>query len=149
MVQLSHPYMTTGKTTAFTIWTSVDKVMFLLFNTLSRFVTGFLPRGKYLLISWFQSPSTVILEPKERKSATFPTFSPSICHEVMGLGAMILVFWMLSFKPIFSLSSFTLIKTLFSSSSLPAIRVVSSAYLRWLKLLPLTDHSLIIVKGLM
>ena len=92
MVQLSHPYTTTEKTIAFTIWTSVGKVTFLLFNTLSRFAIGFLPRGKYLLISWLQSPSTVILEPNKRKSATVCTFSPSICHQVMGLDAMILVF---------------------------------------------------------
>ena len=92
-------------------------------------VIAFLPRSKCLLISWLQSPSAVILEPKKIRSATV---SPSICHEVMGPDAMILVFWMLSFKPTFSLSSFTFIKRLFSSSSLSVIRVVSSAYLRWL-----------------
>ena len=97
---------------------------------LSRFVITFIPRGKCLLISWLQSLSAVILEPKKRKSVTASAFSPSICHEVMGPDAMILVFWMLSFKPAFSLSSFTLIKRLFSSSSLSAIRVVLSAYLR-------------------
>ena len=86
-----------------------------------------------LLISWLQPPSAVILEPPEIKSDTVSTVSPSICHEVMGPDAMILVFWMLSFKPTFSLSSFTFIKRLFSSSSLSAIRVVSSAYL-WRKL---------------
>ena len=100
------------------------------FNTLSRFVITFLPRSNCLLISWLQSPSTVILEPKKIKAATVSTFSSSICHEVMWLDAMILVFWMLSFKPTFSLLSFTVIKRLFSSSSLTAIRVVSSAYLR-------------------
>ena len=100
------------------------------FNTLSRFVITFLPRSNCLLISWLQSPSTVILEPKKIKAATVSTFSSSICHEVMWLDAMILVFWMLSFKPTFSLLSFTVIKRLFSSSSLSAIRVVSSAYLR-------------------
>ena len=81
-------------------------------------VIAFLPRNKYLLISWLQSPSAVILEPPKIKSFTVSIVSPSICHEVMGLGAMILVFQMLSFKPTFSLSSFTFIKRLFSSSSL-------------------------------
>ena len=89
MVQLSHSYMTTGKTTALTIQTFVRKVMSLLFNTPSSFVTDFLPRGKCLLISWLQSPSTVILEPREIKSAV-STFSPSICREVMEPVAMIL-----------------------------------------------------------
>ena len=104
--------------------------MSLLFNTLSRFVIALLPRNKGLLISWVQSPSTVILEPRNIKFVIASTFFPSICHEVMGLDAMILVFWMLNFKPVFSLSSFTLFKRLFSSSSLSVIRVVSSAYLR-------------------
>ena len=171
--------MTTRKTIALTRWTVVDKVMSLLFNMLSRLVITFLPRSKRLLISWLQSPSAVILEPPKIKSATV---SPSICHEVMGPDAMILVFWMLSFKPTFSPSSFTLIrsdqirsdqslsrvqllatpwiaarqaslsitnswsslrltsiesvKRLFSYSSLSAIRVVSSAYLRLLIFLP-------------
>ena len=102
IVQLSHPYMTTGKTIAFTGWTFVSKVMSLLFNMLSRFVIAFLPRSKDLLISWLQSQSAVILEPKKIKSVNVSTFSPSICHEVMGLDAMILVFQMLSFKPVFS-----------------------------------------------
>ena len=79
IVQLSHPYMTTGKTTALTRWTFVDKIMSLLFNMLSRLVITFLPRSKRLLISWLQSPSAVILEPKKIKSATDSTFSPSIC----------------------------------------------------------------------
>ena len=79
--------------------------MSLLFNTLSRFDIVFLPRGKHLLISWLQSPSAVILEPPQIKSLTFPTVSLSICHEVMGPDAMILVFRILSFKPVFSLSS--------------------------------------------
>ena len=92
VVQLSHPYMTTGKAIALTIWTFVSKVMSLLFNMLSRLVIAFLPRSKRLLISWLQSPSAVILEPKKIKSVTVPTFSPSICHEVMGLDATILVF---------------------------------------------------------
>ena len=136
IVQLSHPYMTTGKTIALTRRTFVDKVMSLLFNMLSRLVITFLPRSKCLLISWLQVPSAVILEPKTIKSATVSTVSPSICHEVMGPDAMLLVFWMLSFKPNYSLSSFTFIKRLFSSSSFSAIRVVSSAYLRLLILLP-------------
>ena len=105
--------------------------MSLLFNMLSRFVIAFLPRNKHLLISWLQSISAVILEPKKIKSVTVSIVAPSICHEVMGPDAMILVFWMLSFKPAFSLSTFTFIKRLFSSS-LSAIRVVSSAYLRLL-----------------
>ena len=90
--QLSHPYMTTGKTIILTRWTFVDKIMSLLFNMLSRLVITFLPRSKHLLISWLQSPSAVILEPKKIKSATVSTVSPSICHEVMGPDAMILVF---------------------------------------------------------
>ena len=129
VVQLSHPYMTTGKTIALTRWTFDGKVISLLFNMLSRLVITFLPRSKRLLISWLQSPSAVILEPKKMKSDTIFTVSPSISHEVTEPDAMILVFWMLSFKPTFSLS-FTFIKRLFSSSSLSAIRVVSSAYLR-------------------
>ena len=92
MVQLSHPYMTTGKTIALTTQTVVGKVMSLLFNMLSRFVIAFLPRNKCLLISWLQSRSTVILEPKKIKSVIVSIFSPSICHEVMRLDAMILVF---------------------------------------------------------
>ena len=84
--------MTAGKTIALTIWTFVSQVMSLLFNTLSRIVMAFLPRRKHLLISWLQSPSTVILEPTKIKSATVSTFSLSICHEVMGLDAVILVF---------------------------------------------------------
>ena len=106
-VQLSHPYLTTGKTIALTSQTFVSKVMSLHFNMLSRFVITFLPRSKHLLISWLQSPSAVILEPKKMKSLTVSIVSPSVCHEVMGLDAMILAFWMLSFKPTFSLSSFT------------------------------------------
>ena len=136
MVQLSHPCMTTGKTTALTIGTFVVKVMSLLFNMLSRLIITFLPRSKHLLISWLQSPSAVIFVPKKIKSVTVSTVSPSICHEVMGPDAMILVFWMLSFKPTFSLSSFAFIKRLFSSSSFSAIRVVSSAYLRLSIFLP-------------
>ena len=85
IVQLSHPYMTTGKSIAFTTRTFVNKVMSLLFNRLSRLVITFLPRSKHLLISWLQSPSAVILEPRKIKSATVSTVSPSICHEMMGL----------------------------------------------------------------
>ena len=92
VVQLSHPYMTTGKIITLTIRTFVSKVISLLFNMLSRFVIAFLPRIKHLLISWLQSPSAVILESKKIKSVTVSTFPPSICHEVMGLIAMILVF---------------------------------------------------------
>ena len=101
IVQLSHPYMTTGKTIAFTRRTFVDKVMSLLFNMLSRLVITFLPKSKRFLISWLQSPSAVILEPQKIKSDTVSTVSPSLCHEVMGPDAMIFVFWMLSFKPTF------------------------------------------------
>ena len=90
-VQLSHPYMTKGKTIALTRWTLVGKVMSLLLNMLSRLVITLLPRSKRLLVSWLQSPSAVILEPKKIKSATVSTVSPSMCHEVMGPNAMILV----------------------------------------------------------
>ena len=123
MVQLSHPYLTTGKTIGLTTRTFLGKVLSLLFNTLSRFIKASLPRSKSHLISWLQSPYAVILEPKKRKSITVSTFPPSISHEVMGPHAMILAFWMLSFNQAFSLSPFTLIKRLFSSSSLSAIRV--------------------------
>ena len=99
---------------------------------LSKLVIAFLPRSKCLLISWLQSPSAVILEPKKIKSVTVSIVSSSICHEVMGPNAMIFVFQMLSFKPAFSLPSFTCIKSLFSSFSLSAIRMMSSAYLRLL-----------------
>ena len=92
IVQLSHPYMTTGKTTALTRWTFVGKLMSLFFNILSGLVITFLPRSKCLLISWLQSPSTVILQPKKIKSATVSTVSPSNSHEVMGPDAMIFVF---------------------------------------------------------
>ena len=92
IAQLSHPYMTTGKTTALTTWIFVGKLMPLLFNTLSRFVIAFLPRSKCHLISWLQSPSTMILEPKKIKSVTVSIVSPSICHEVMGPDAMIFIF---------------------------------------------------------
>ena len=132
IVQLSHPYLNTGKTIALTRQTFLDKVMSLLFNILSRLVITFLPRRKNLLISWLQSPFAVILEPPKIKVwhcfHCFPIYFPwsdgTGCHD--------LIFWMLSFKPAFSLSSFTFIKRLFSSSSLSAIRVVSSTYLRLL-----------------
>ena len=115
MVQLSHPYMTTGKTIALTRRTFVGKVMFLFLNALSRCVMAFLPRSKRLLISWLQSPSAVILEPKKIKSDTVSIVPPSVCYEVMGPDAMILVFWTLSFKPALSLSSLTF-KRFFSST---------------------------------
>ena len=86
------PYMTTEKTVALTIQTFIGKVMPVILNTLPRFVTAFLPRNKCLLILWLQSPSTVILKPKKIKSVTISIVSPSICHKVMGLDAMILVF---------------------------------------------------------
>ena len=106
------------------------------FNMLSRLVIAFLPRSRYLFNSWpLHSPSAVIFEPKKINSLTVSIVSPSICHEVMGLHAMILVFWMLSFKPAFSLSTFTFIKWLFSSS-LSAIKMVLSACLRLLIFLP-------------
>ena len=127
--------MTTRKTITLTTWTFVSKVMSLFFNILFRLVITVLPRSKHLLISWLQSPSAVILEPKKIQSVTVSIVSPSICHEVMGPGAMILSFLNVDFKPTFSLSSFTFIKRLFSSS-LSAIRVVSSAYLRLLIFLP-------------
>ena len=110
IVQLSHPYMTTEKIVALTRWILVSKVMSLLFNMLFRSVIAFLPRNKHLLILWLQSPSAVILEPKKIKSVAVSIVSPSICHEVMGPDAKIFVFWMLSFKPAFSLSSFPFIK---------------------------------------
>ena len=125
-VQLSHPYMTTGKTIALTRRTLVSRVMSPLLNMLSRLVITFLPRSKRLLFSWLQSPSAMILEPPKNKvwhcfhcfSIYFPWSDRTGCHDLR--------FWMLSFKPTFSLSSFSFIKKLFSSSSLSAIRVVSS-----------------------
>ena len=114
-------------------------MMSLLFNMLSKFVIAFLRRSKHLLFVWLQSPSAVILEPKKINPVTV---SLSICHEVMGPDAMIFVFLMFCFKPNFSLSSFTFIKRLFTSSSLSAIRVVSPAYLRLLIFLPANLDSL-------
>ena len=92
MVQLSYAYLITGKIVALTRWTFIGKVMFLLFNMLSRLAITFLPRSKCLLTSWLQSPSAVILEPQKIKSDTGSTVSPSIRHELMGSDAMILVF---------------------------------------------------------
>ena len=103
---------------------------------LSKLVIPFLPRHKHLLISWLQSQSEVILEPKKIKSVTVFIVFPSIFHEVMGLDAIFLVFWMLSFKTAFSLSSFTFIKRLFKSSLLSVIKVVLSAYMRLLIFIP-------------
>ena len=120
---LIHDYW---KNHSLTIQTFVSKLKSLLFNTLSRFVIVFLPKSKHLLILWLQSPSALILEPQNIKSVTDSIVFPSICHEVMGPDVMILVFWMLSFKPAFPLS-FTFTKRLFSSSWPSAIRVVSSA----------------------
>ena len=121
--------MTTGKTTALTRRTFVGKVMPLLFSMLSRLIIALLPRRKHLLISWLQSHLQWFWSPKSKVSVSI--VSPPICHEVMGPDVMILVFWMFSFKPVFSFSSFTFIKRLFSSS-LSTIRLVSSAYLRLL-----------------
>ena len=135
MVLLSHLYMTTGKTIALIIRTFVGKMISLLFNALSRFVIAFLQRSKCLLILWLQSLSAVILETRKMKSIIVSTFPPSIYHEVLGQDAMIFIVWILSFKPAFSLF-FTLIERLFSSSSLSAIKVLSSAYLRLLIFLP-------------
>ena len=122
--------MTTGKTIALTRWTFVSKVTSLLLNMLSRFVIAFLPRIQPLLISWLQSPSRVILEPKKIKSLTVSTVFLTICQEVMRPDAM------LSFKTALSLFSFTFIKRLFNSFSLCAIWALSSAYLKLLTFLP-------------
>ena len=92
IVQVSHPYMTTGKTIALTRWTFVGKVMYLLFNILYKLVITFLPRSRHLLISWLQSPSAVILEPKKIKSRSVSIVSPSICHESDGTGCHDLIF---------------------------------------------------------
>ena len=127
MVQLPHPYMTIEKSVTFTRWALVGKVMSLLFNMLSRFIIAFLPRSRRLLISWLQSPTVVILESKKMKSHCFRCF-PFYLPWSDGSGCHDLSF----FKPAFSLSCFTLIKRLFSFSSLSAIRVVSSAYVRLL-----------------
>ena len=134
-VQLSHPYMTTGKTIALDRWTLVGKVMSLLFNMLSRLVITFLPRSKRLLISWLQSPSAGILEPQKISLTLFPLFP-----HLFAMKWWDQMPWS-SFSECWALSqlfysSFTFIKRLYSSSSLSAIRVVSSAYLRLLIFLP-------------
>ena len=135
IVQLSHPYMTTGKTKAFTTWTFVSKVKSLLFNMLSRLVIAFLPRSKHLLISWLQSPSAMILEPQNKVCHCFHCF-PIYLPWTDGTGCDDLSFLNVKFRPTFSLSSFTFIKKLFSSSSLWAIKAVSSACLKLLIFLP-------------
>ena len=129
--QLSHPYIILEKKIALTIWTFVCKVISVLFNMLSRLVIAFIPRSKCLLISWLQSPSIVILEIKNINTVTASSFYPSICHEVMGPDAMILVFECWVLKNLFHSPLSDFIKWLFTSS-LSAIRVVSSAYLRLL-----------------
>ena len=111
MDQLSHPYMTTGKTIALSVWTFVSQVISLLFNMLSRFVIAFLPRRTHLLISWLQSPTKVILEPKKIKSFTVSIVSPSICHEVMGPDAMIFVFLLYLNRDVKFLPNLTLLQT--------------------------------------
>ena len=128
--------MTTGKTIALTRRTLVGKVMSLLLNMLSRLLIIFLPRSKRLNFMATVTICSNFGAQEDKVCHCFHFFPPSICHEVMEPDAMILVFWMLSFKPTFSLSSFTIIKRLFSSSSISAIRVVSSAYLRLLIFLP-------------
>ena len=126
VIQLSHPYISTVKTTALTAQTFVGKMGSLLFNMVSRLVIVFHPMSKYLSISWLLSPSTVTSESRRIKSVTASTFPPSTCREVMGLDVNILVSLMSSFKSAFSLSSFTLIKRLFSYSSLSAVRAESA-----------------------
>ena len=142
MDQLSHPYMTTGKIIAL-IWTFVGKVMSLLFSTLTTFVIALPPRGKHLI---FMAAVAVYAQPNKIKSVSTSTFSLSFSYELMRLDVMILVFWMLNFKPLFSFSFFILTNSLFSSSSFSAIRMVSSAYLRLLVfllaiLIPTCDSS--------
>ena len=121
MVQLSHPYMTTEKTTALTRRTFVGKIMSLIFNMLSRYVIAFLPRSKRLLISCLHSPSAVILETQKIKSLTVSIVSPSICHEVMGLDATIFIFWMWSFKLAFSPSIVVISNISFLSGKLQVV----------------------------
>ena len=136
MVQLSHPYMSTGKPIALTRCTFVGKVMSLLFSMWSRFVIAFLSRSTCLLVSWLQSPSAMILEPKKIKSVTISIVSPIYLPWSEGIRCHDLHFLNVDFKPGFLLYSFTFIKRLFSSSLLSAIRMVSSAYLRLLIFLP-------------
>ena len=145
MVQLSYMYMTTGKTIALTMQTFFSKVMSLFFNTLSRFVIVFLPRSNLVLILWLQSISAVILEPPKIKSATVSIVSPSICHEVMGPDTMIVVFWMLSFKPAFPLSSFTpsrgsLVPLYFLPLGLYHLCIWGSWYISWQSWFQLVIH---------
>ena len=128
-VQLSYLYMTTGKTLDLTIPIFTSIVVSLLFTALSKFVVPFLPRHKHLFVSWLQLPSVVFLESMKIRPVTL---FPSISHEVIGPDAVILVFWILSFKSAFSLSSFTFSKRSFNSSLLSSIRRISSTYLRWL-----------------
>ena len=147
MIQLSQlQYVTTGKTIALTVWNIVSKVMSLLSGTLSMFVMAFLPRSKCLLISWLWLLSTVFLEPKlQNKICHHFHFFPNYLPYMLRPDAMILVLsFKLSFKPLFSLSCFTFIKRLFSSSSFSAIRVVSSAYMRLLIFLPAIWFQLVI-----
>ena len=138
MYKLSHLYMTTGKAIALNICTFVDKEMSLLFNMSSRFVMTFLPRRKCLLISWWQSLSALILETKKIKPVTIFIAFSFIHHEVMGPDAMILIFWMLSFEPAFTLSSFTLKKRLFNLFFTFCHKSGFTAYLRLLILTPET-----------
>ena len=135
MIQLSHLYMAIGKT-LHTIQNLVSKIRSQLLNMLSRLIITFLPRSKRLLISWLKSPSAGILKPKKIKSLTVSIIYPSTCHEVMELEAVFLGFCILSFKPAFSLFSFTFNKRLFSSSLLSAIRMGSSTHLRLLIFIP-------------
>ena len=125
IVQLSHLYMTTDKTIALTRWTFIGKVMCLLFNMLSSLVIAFLPRNKCLNFMAAVIICSDFGAPQNKSLSLFPLFPHLFNHEVMGPDAMVLVFWMLSFKSAFSLSSFTFIKRLFSSSLLSAIRVMS------------------------
>ena len=136
MVQLSHLHMTPGETIALTIWTFVVKIVSWLLNTLLRFGMTFLSKRKCVLIWWLQSTSIVILEPKKIKPVTIFIFSPIYLPWNDRIRCQDLSFWMLSFKPASSLSSFTFIKRLFSSSLLSAIRVVSLACLRLAIFLP-------------
>ena len=128
--------MTTGKNIPLTRWAFVSQGMSLLSNMMSRLAIAFLPKYKWLSILWLQSLFTVILETKKIKSLMISIVSPSICHEFMGPDVRFYFFWMLSFKPAFSLFSFTFNKRLFGSSLLSAIKILSSAYLMLLIILP-------------
>ena len=146
MVHLSNLYITTRETIVLTVWTSVSKVMALLFSRLFRFIIAFLPRSKYLLISWLQSPSSVILEPKKLKSVTISIYSPSLCHEVMKPDTMILVFecWVLS--QLFFLSSLPLSRGfLVPLHFLPLewcyLYIWVSCYFSWKSWFQLVSHS--------